>query len=75
MVRREVVYPQLPVPSLRVVEAVVLEAHAVNDHAPSSCLLASAPQETVPLGGRQRDGQGSKTDKVDRGNELPCLSA
>ena len=68
-------YPQLPVPAVRVVEAVVLEAHAVDDHAPSSCLLENATRETVPLGGRQRDSQGGKTDNVGRGNEIPCLMA
>jgi hypothetical protein len=70
MVRREVVDPQLPVPSLRVVEAVVLEAHAVGDHAPSPLL---ATQGTVPLWVRQRDGQGGKADSVGREKERSCL--
>ena len=70
MVRREVVDPQLPVPSLRVEEAVVLKAHAVGDHDPSSLL---ATQGTVPLWVRQRDGQGGKTDRGGRGKERPRL--
>jgi hypothetical protein len=40
---------------VRVVEAVVLEAHAVGGHTPSSIWLEMVPQDTVPLGGHHSD--------------------
>ena len=72
---REVVDPQLPVPAVRVVEAVVLEAHAVGDHATSCVLREIGLQDPVPLGVRQSNGQRGKPDNGGRGHDLPGLKA
>ena len=73
--RREIVDPQLPAHSARVIEAVVLEAHAVGDHAPSCVLREMGLQDPVPLGVRQSNGQRGKPDNLGKGHDLPGLRA